>query len=170
MTTAKQRQYMHDLMTYLLLHEPQVDYPLHDVRGVKDAQTFQLDEPGMRTVIAGGGHLMMDCSEAVTLLCKWTELADPNGLGYSHAGYTGTMLAHLSHYTAAWHANVGALVVFGPATGDHVAVVIEPHPTDPLLWSHGFNGGPITIRLSAEARLHRPPVTFLSIAHLGGER
>jgi hypothetical protein len=38
-----------------------------------------------------------DCSGFATLVAKWAGAAAPNGLGYDGEGYTGTMLAHLSH-------------------------------------------------------------------------
>lgn len=109
--------------------------------------------------------ITMDCSEAVTLVCRLAGLADPNGLHYDGQGYTGTLLEHLPHYYHPEAAQVGALVVFGQNPGHHVAIVREPG-TDPLLWSHGQESDPRTIRLSLE-RLGQPsPVTFLSIAHL----
>ena len=110
--------------------------------------------------------LTMDCSEAVTCLCKWAGLKDPNGLGYNGKGYTGTLLDHLPHYFRAANAMVGALVVFGPGTGEHVAMVREPDHRNPLLWSHGSEAGPVFVRLHDEAELHAPPVIFLSIASL----
>ncbi len=36
-----------------------------------------------------------DCSGFVTMLARWAGLPDPNGLGYSGSGYTGTLLTHL---------------------------------------------------------------------------
>lgn len=168
-TTDAQRAKLAELMRLLLAHEPLVDYPINDVRGILDAQTFRLTEHGVRSRFQRGAHIMADCSEMVTCLCLWSGLRDPNGLGYGHAGYTGTMLAHLPHYTNARQARIGALAVFGPATGDHVAMVLEPDFVhgDPLLFSHGFEGGPIAVRLSHERAQHRAPVTLLSIAGLG---
>ncbi len=156
---------MHELMDLLLQHEEQVNYPLHDIRGPKCAATFRLSEPGLRSKLKLGGHIQFDCSQAVTQICKWTGLDDPNGLNYAWPGYTGTLLAHLSHYSRAQSAGVGALVVYGPATGEHVSMVYEPG-SDPLLWSHGFDGGPVLIRLSQQRQYHRSPVTFLNISRL----
>lgn len=147
-------------MSYLLEHEPQVHYAQ-----VRPMRTVRLRETEVHTLIANGGGITMDCSEAVTVLCKWAGLRDPNGKGYSGEGFTGTLLAHLPHYSEPSHARVGALVVFGPAPGDHVAMVME-RGEDPLLWSHGYEGGPRRVRLSHERAVHRKPVTFLSIAGL----
>lgn len=155
-------------MRLLVSHEPQIHYPPHDVRGALDLRTFALHEQAMETLLRHGGQLQADCSEMVTELCRWAGLADPNGLHYARPGFTGTMLAHLPHYTDPAKAAVGALVVFGPGTGDHVCMVLEPDHSkrDPLLFSHGQERGPLKVRLRSEAAAHRHPVTFLSIADL----
>ena len=54
---------------------------------------------------------MADCSEMVTELLRWVGCADPNGLNFRYAGYTGTMLDHLPHYTEPRNALTGALAV-----------------------------------------------------------
>lgn len=164
--TADDRKRLHELMELLVHHRLQLDYPKDDVRGPKDAATFALTHDQAVRRLKNGGRLMFDCSGAATCLYKWTKpLHDPNGLGYAHEGYTGTMLAHLPHYSDPKRARVGALVVFGPGTGDHVAVVLEPGD-DPLLFSHGYEQASGPIRLSKERTYHRPPVTFLSVAGL----
>jgi hypothetical protein len=148
-------------MRYLEAHEPQVHYAQ-----VRPMRTRGLHEQQLAdTLAADRGSLTMDCSEAVTLLCRLAGLADPNGNGYNGLGYTGTLLKHLPHYTTAAHADVGALVVYGPDDGEHVSMVYERGP-DPILWSHGSEGGPLFISLSAQRRLHARPVTFLSVARL----
>jgi hypothetical protein len=43
--------------------------------------------------------------------------------------------------------------------------VYEPS-ADPVLWSHGTEGGPLFIPLSEQRKLHAKPVTFLSVARL----
>ena len=165
MTTKAERQHLHELMQLLVDHEPQVHYPRHDVRGPDDAATFKLTEAQLRAKLKAGGSIMFDCSQAVTQLCKWTGLDDPNGLGYKWPGYTGTLLQHLAHYSDPAGAGIGAIVVYGPGTGEHASMVFE-HGSDPLLWSHGFEGGPQLIRLSAQRRYHRAPVTFLNVSRL----
>lgn len=153
MATQAQREKLHALMVGMLAHEPQVHYAQ-----IRPMRNVHLSKPVY--------PMTMDCSEAVTCLCKWAGLKDPNGLGYSGRGYTGTLLDNLPHYFNPANANVGALVVFGPGTGEHVAMVMEPDHRNPLLWSHGGESGPLTIRLHDEAQLHSPPATFLSIASL----
>lgn len=164
MATPAQRAHLLQLMHLLRDHRGQFLYPPHDIRGPLDAATFRLTEQQLEHVLSAGGKITADCSEAVTELCRWAGLSDPNGLGYRYAGYTGTMLAHLPHYSDPKYAGVGALVIYGPGTGDHVSMVMEPGG-DPLLWSHGRNGLDIW-RLSVQRSFHRPPVTFCSIAHL----
>lgn len=167
--THEDRQRLHTLMHLLIAHHSQLDYPRDDVRGAADAVTFALNHDQAVHRLTTGGRLMFDCSEAATCLFKWTKpLHDPNGLAYSHAGYTGTMLAHLPHYSDGKRARTGALVVFGPGTGDHVAVVLEPDAQhgNPMLFSHGAEQAAGPIKLSDLAAALRPPVTFLSVAGL----
>lgn len=164
--TAKDRAKLKELALLLIAHEKQVHYPRGDVRGPLDAATFKLSEAQMRSTLAHGGSLMMDCSQGVTCLYKWAGLQDPNGLGYRYAGYTGTLLEHLPHYSDPSKARVGALVVYGPGTGDHVSMVVE-WGKNPLLWSHGFEGGPQLVRLATQRSYHRAPVTFLRVAGVG---
>src|SRR5436190_6435118 len=160
MATAAQRAHLAASMRFLIAHEPQVHYAQ-----VRPMRTIHLSEAEAETLLANGHGLTMDCSESVTVLCRWAGLHDPNGLGYNGAGFTGTLLAHLPHYTRPSAAGVGALVVFGPAPGDHVCMVLTPGE-DPVLFSHGSERGPLKLPLSVERRYHRPPVTFLSIAAL----
>lgn len=162
--THAQREHVARLIESMHKHAGQLDYPPHDVRGPLDARTFTMSEQTAQHVLASGGRLMADCSEMVTELLRWVGCSDPNGLGYRYAGYTGTMLAHLPHYTNPAAANVGALVVYGPGHGEHVSMVYEPG-SDPLLASHGRAGFDL-VRLSVQRTWHRAPVTFLSVAHL----
>jgi hypothetical protein len=163
--TPEQRAELHRLMQLLIAHAPQINYPTLDVRGHADAATFALSREQAEARLQNGQHLTFDCSGAVTCLCKWAGLHDPNGLDYAHEGYTGTMLRNLPHYTNPSGANVGALVIFGPGTGQHVGMVLE-RGADPVLFSHGERGYCGPIRLSAERVFHSPPVTLLSIAAL----
>ena len=92
--------------------------------------------------------LTTDCSGFVTLCYFLGGAPDPNGLGYSGEGWTGTLLRHL-HETA--NPEPADLVVFGAYPGHHVALVLEPGE-DPLLCSHGAERGPVAIRFSEEQR------------------
>lgn len=92
-----------------------------------------------------------DCSAFATLCYYWASAPDPNGLGYDHEGYTGTLLSHDEHITLlkknAQGINVtevipGDLVIYGGGTGEHVAVVIEAYGQDVLTISMGQQGDP----------------------------
>jgi hypothetical protein len=81
-----------------------------------------------------------DCSAFVTL-CYWLAGAgDPNGQGFDHEGYTGTLLGHGTHITVD-QLQPGDAVVYGPGEGEHTALVVQvthgQHGTDILTVSHG---------------------------------
>jgi hypothetical protein len=162
-TTPTQRSHLHSLMGYLLYHRAQVHYPTGDVRTETIHALATMDELEQRVGRPGG--LTIDCSQSVTMLCHVAGLSDPNGHGYRDDGYTGTLLAHLPHYTNPKAAMVGALVVFGPGTGKHVAMVYTPG-SNPVCWSHGQESDPKLYPLSALRAALPAPVTFLSIAGL----
>lgn len=100
--------------------------------------------------------LTTDCSGFATLCYKLAGAPDPNGLGYNGRGYTGTLLTHGKSTQKPQPAD---LVFFGPEDAEHVCIVVEAG-ADPLLVSHGQEAGPITIRLSAEAKAHTKPVRY----------
>ena len=161
MTTAAQRTELARVMDLLVRERARVHYaqrrpmetrPIHSLHLLQQA----LDSPQGVT---------MDCSESVTLLCHVCGLDDPNGFDYDGHGFTGTLLHNLPQYTDPRRAKVGALVVFGPGSGDHVCMVRRPGP-NPTLFSHGQESGPFYLTLSDEKRYQRPPTTFLSIARL----
>lgn len=102
-----------------------------------------------------------DCSGFVTLCYAWAGAPDPNGLGYSGQGYTGTLLAHLRPIPPDG-AEPGDLVVWGEPPGVHVALVLE-RAGDPLLCSHGQERGPLEIRFSVETAHQPPPATWLTL-------
>jgi len=100
--------------------------------------------------------LTTDCSGFATLCYFLAGAPDPNGLDYTGQGYTGTLLRHLPHIGRA-AVQRGDIVVWGRYPGHHCAVVLEPGE-DPLLASHGSEGGPVELRFSAEqpAQAGRP--------------
>lgn len=147
-------------MSYLAHAERQVHYAQ-----IRPMRTVHLSETQLETLLGHGHSITMDCSEAVTCLCKWAGLHDPNGRGYNGEGFTGTLLDHLEHYHRPGAARVGALCVYGPGSGQHVAMVYEVGH-DPVMWSHGAEAGPRLVKHSIEAAVHSAPQTFLSIAPL----
>jgi cell wall-associated NlpC family hydrolase len=128
-----------------IANEPQIHYEqLRPIDGLHEPRKLPL-----RT----------DCSGFVTLCYAWAGAPDPNGLGYSGQGYTGTLLEHMQAI-AADAAQPGDLVVWGLPPGHHVALVLEPGP-DPLLCSHGQEAGPVAIRFSVESAYQPTPATWL---------
>jgi hypothetical protein len=164
--TLAQRHHLLYLMVYMHAHRGQLDYPFEDKRTNRDMISWALNEQTLDHVLNGGGRWQGDCSEYGSYLLKlagcwhWTS-----------PGYTGSHLETLPVYTNAKGAMVGALVVFGPATGHHEAMVKEPDPThgNPLLSSHG-RAGLDEVRLhdlaASQAASGYPGVRLLSIAHL----
>ncbi|HKB93234.1 MAG TPA: peptidoglycan-binding domain-containing protein [Gaiellaceae bacterium] len=104
--------------------------------------------------------LHTDCSGFATLCYAWAGAPDPNGLDFGGQGYTGTMLGHMQRIHAS-AVQPGDLVVWGPAPGHHVALVLEPG-SDPLLCSHGQEKGPLEIRFSVETQYQPQPAVWLS--------
>ena len=102
-----------------------------------------------------------DCSGFATLCYAWAGAPDPNGLAYSGLGYTGTLLQHMTRVPLA-AVQPGDLVVWGPAPGHHVAIVLESDGHDPVLCSHGQEKGPMEIRFSIESRYQPVPAVWLS--------
>jgi len=161
MATLAQRQQLARIMDLLVREAARVHYAQ-----VRPMQTRPIHSLHLLQQALYSPHgVTMDCSESVTLLCHVAGLKDPNGFGYDGHGFTGTLLHDLPHYTDPSKAEVGALVVFGPGSGDHVCMVRRPG-ANPTLFSHGSERGPIYISLSAEKSYQRPPTTFLSIANL----
>lgn len=162
MATQDQRQHLAAVMRWTAAKNAQIHYSQ-----ARPMSAIHLTEQQTVDLFAAGHSITMDCSGGVTQLCKWAGLSDPNGLNYDGYGFTGTLLSNkqLQHYTDPSKAGVGAIVVFGPGTGEHAAMVLEPG-RDPLIWSHGSEAGPLLLRLSEEQKFHTPPTTFLSIATL----
>ncbi len=130
-----------------IANEPQIHYQqLRPIDGLHDARQLPLHT---------------DCSGFVTLCYAWAGADDPNGLDYSGLGYTGTLLRHLERVPLS-AVQPGDLVVWGPGTGNHVALVLESDGKDPLLCSHGQEKGPFAIRFSVETRYQPAPVVWLS--------
>lgn len=91
-----------------------------------------------------------DCSAFVTLMYNWCGAPDPNGLGYNGTGYTGTLLGHGTPI-ALNQVVPGDVIVYGPGTGWHTAVVVEGG-ADPLTVSMGQEGDPSYVRVSQDGR------------------
>jgi cell wall-associated NlpC family hydrolase len=123
-------------------HEPQIHYG--EVRPIPLGRALPLTT---------------DCSGFVTICYFLAGAPDPNGLGYSGEGWTGTLLRHLEHIPRA-AARAGDLVVWGAYPGRHVALVLEAG-SDPLLCSHGQERGPRAVRYAEEDRWQACASAFL---------
>jgi len=96
--------------------------------------------------------LTTDCSGWVTCCYYAAGAPDPNGLGYTGQGYTGTLLDHLPVIGLA-DAQAGDLVVFGARPGLHVVMLLEAgkaNGANPAVGSHGTEAGPDRTSLAAE--------------------
>lgn len=92
-----------------------------------------------------------DCSGFVTLVYALAGLPDPNGLNYKQLGYTGTLLSHAPKQVPLAQALPGDLIVYGPGTGAHVAIIVKAG-ADPLTVSHGDEQGPELVYVSQDGR------------------
>lgn len=128
-----------------VVHEPQIHYSEAAVRSAWLTKT------------AGQLPLTTDCSGFVTACYRWSELPDPNGLGYARLGYTGTLLDH-GRPVDVHSVRPGDIVVYGPGTGLHTAVIVQAG-SDPLTVSHGKEAGPLFEHVSQD---NRQPVRYLS--------
>jgi hypothetical protein len=161
MATAAQRRELLALMDYCIAHRGQIHYPPGDRRTEKVATIRSWVDVHARILRPGGWDI--DCSQMDEALLR----AVGCGLPFRD-GFTGSFLEHLPHYFDGRHANVGGLVVFGPGTGHHMAMVHTPDPKhgNPLLMSHGQEADPRLIYLSQEQAGQPHPATFCSIAKL----
>lgn len=106
--------------------------------------------------------LYTDCSGFVTLCYKWAGAPkDPNDNNYNGLGYTGTLIAHGRTVTAAT-AKPGDLVIYGPASATHHTCIVVKADAggNPLLVSHGQEGGPDLIYHLTEQQYQPRPATF----------
>ena len=101
--------------------------------------------------------LTTDCSGFVTICYRAAAAPDPNGNGYSGAGFTGTLLQRGLRLTVP---SPGDVVVYGGGTGHHAALIVSGG-TDPLTVSHGSEAGPLLIRVSEERKYQPSGVTYL---------
>lgn len=157
--TAAQRRELLALMDYCLAHRGQVHYPPHDVRSEKVGTITSWVDIHHRIARPGGWEI--DCSQMCEALLRAVGCHLP-----FRDGYTGSFLEHLPHYTDGRAAYVGAVVVFGPGTGHHMAMVHtrDPKHGNPLLFSHGQESDPRLIYLATEQAFQPHPATFCSVA------
>lgn len=146
------------VMRLLLAENPRIHYPPHDRRTMTIHHIATVEQ--LRAAIANGAFTL-DCSQAITLIAHVAGARDPNGRDFRDDGYTGTLLTACERITRE-QARAGDLRVFGGGTGHHVCMVLEPG-RDPLLFSHGKENDPTSLRESVEARFQPPGGTFLRL-------
>ena len=162
MATPTQRRHLARLAEYLNHKAEQVLYA-----EVRPMSTTHLTESQLHDRLDSGRTITTDCSETVTLMFRLAGLRDPNGLRYDGEGYTGTMLAHLEHFTRWDEVHAGTLIVFGHYPGTHVVMVTHPDGDNPIIYSHGSHARSAIWDLATERKYHEgQPITLLAIADL----
>lgn len=162
MVTQTQRNHMVRLAQLLNHYAPDVDYA-----EVRPMRTRRLTQTRLTINLQHRVPVTMDCSEAVTLICRLAGLKDPNGLRYDGYGYTGTMLEHLPHFTDYGELHKGSLIVYGAGTGTHVVMVVTPNGHNPDVYSHGSHANSAIWTLETENTYHPgEPRTLLAIEDL----
>ena len=160
--TYTQRNHLVRLARLLNKYAAQVDYA-----EVRPMSTTHITESQLRCRFQSGGHITCDCSESVTLMFRLAGLKDPNGLNYDGYGYTGDMLDHLPIFTDWAEVHEGTLIIFGPGTGTHVVMVVQPNGDNPQVYSHGSHANSAIWDLNTERTYHPGEnVRLLSIADL----
>lgn len=157
-----QRNELAALMDWCFAERARIHYPPGDVRRTTVAGIGSVED--LKAAVMQSGGWSVDCSQMCYALLGAVGLKPPN-----QDGATGSMLADLlPHYTDARKAFVGALAVFGPGSGHHVAMVRHRDVVhgNPVVFSHGQESDPRMISLLTEAAHQPAPVTLLSIAHL----
>lgn len=165
--TTDDRTRIGALLDYLVKEQARIHYPHGDVRTTTVHQIATMRS--LNLLIEALAGLTCDCSQFVQLVFHVALCADPMGRGFRMDGFTGTLLAALPVYMNARAAETGAIVIFGPDTGEHAAIVRhpDPHGGNPGLVSHGQEAGPLEVKLAVEAAAHRQPVRFLNVSQLG---
>jgi hypothetical protein len=163
MISNAQRKRMVQIAAYLVSKAPQIHYAEVRPMTTRTIATFA----ALQNILDHGGHITMDCSESVTLICHLVGLRDPNGLNYDGAGYTGDMYDHLPHYENVADGHPGALMIFGVDPTDHVCMVMQRNGENPWLFSHGSESGPLHIPFDEERQAHvGQAVTMLDVSSL----
>lgn len=141
------RARMVEAMRETVMNEPRWHYE----------ESRPLELPDVNT--AYHGTVYSDCSFGCVILAHLAGAPDPSGTGFRAPAGSSAMFAFLPHLRRA-QIQPGDYVVFGPDGGQHAACVYEL-ATDPVVWSHGQEKGPVLVRLSVEIAAHSGPVTFL---------
>lgn len=98
-----------------------------------------------------------DCSGSTVMLARAAGKPDPTGQGYdggrTRPTYTGTLRTGTRRVKLE-DGGVGGYIVYGRGAGVHVVGVVKPHPTNPLVISHGQENGPRLYRHADQVAYH----------------
>jgi hypothetical protein len=159
--TAGQRTELKALMDYCIAHRGKIHYPPGDIRSERVGTIKSWTDIHARIMRPGGWEV--DCSQFCEASLRAVGAHRP-----FRDGYPGSFLDYLPTYPDGRAAYPGAVVVFGPGTGHHMAMV---HTRDtkhgnPLLCSQGSEPDPRLIYLSSEAAGQPAGIRFCSVAKL----
>lgn len=146
-TIAQVRQNMVANCRWAVAHHNQINYA--------EIRPYPLTPP--RTL-----PFTTDCSGFAEMMARWSGAADPSGAGFDGLGYTGSILDHSTHITAA-ETQAGDFAVFGPHPGVHMVVLTESAAggNGAMCVSHCRQGDPVEVPLSEE--IVAEPITFLRL-------
>ena len=137
-------------MRWALSREPHIHY--------RQARPFRV-----LAILKRDATITTDCSGSSTMVDRAAGWRDPNGLGFNGYGYTGTMRSHTPRKSLA-NCKVGDFIVYGGGTGAHVVKVFKPHPTNPVVFSHGQESGPRLYTHAQQVAAHGRTFTCHDIA------
>jgi hypothetical protein len=94
--------------------------------------------------------IVTDCDGAVTIIYHEAGCQDPNGQNYDGEGWSEDFFIHGSHIAFS-AVLAGDVVTFGPSGEIHTAMFVQSaaESADPLCFSHGKEGDPSLVPLSA---------------------
>jgi len=124
-----------------------LEYALQAINEPTGTYEYDKIRPYPSSLFTGSIPRKTDCSGYVTLCYKAAGAADPNGLGYSGQGYTGTLLAHGTSIDQSDAEGADLVFWAGP---DHVAI----YAGGGIVYEFGSNPGPISTTLTEENGYH----------------
>jgi hypothetical protein len=92
----------------------------------------------------------LDCSSGAITICRWGGAHDPSGFGFDGYGNTQSIAAGPFKEIPYWQMQPGDIATFGDV---HTSICYMK-ASDPVMWSHGWEGAPQFVRLSVERSWH----------------
>src|SRR3990172_13190172 len=129
---------------------------------VENADSIGYSQTRSRPMQLGGLYdtpRWADCSSSVTIIYHAAGIPDPNRLGYSGWGYTGTLLAHGRNVTRekiqpldlVFYGSASARPGFPAGSPTHVAMVMDGQGA---IFTFGSDPGPSFRRIDYRSDLH----------------